>query len=157
MEPRSHIVVVEDEATQRQLLVDYLTRQNFRVTGVDGGIALRKLFERELPALVLLDVGLPDEDGFTIARWLRERTARVGIIMVTVASDTVDRVIGLEIGADDYIAKPFEPRELLARVKSVLRRTINAAPPSAGRAFAWAAGYWISRSEARENTASRSA
>src|SRR6516162_715873 len=66
MEPRSHIVVVEDEATQRQLLVDYLTRQNFRVTGVDGGIALRKLFERELPALVLLDVGLPDEDGFTI-------------------------------------------------------------------------------------------
>ena len=132
MEPRSHIVVVEDEATQRQLLVDYLTRQNFRVTGVDGGIALRKLFERELPALVLLDVGLPDEDGFTIARWLRERTARVGIIMVTVASDTVDRVIGLEIGADDYIAKPFEPRELLARVKSVLRRTINAAPPSAG-------------------------
>ena len=132
MEPRSHIVVVEDEATQRQLLVDYLTRQNFRVTGVDGGIALRKLFERELPALVLLDVGLPDEDGFTIARWLRERTPRVGIIMVTVASDTVDRVIGLEIGADDYIAKPFEPRELLARVKSVLRRTINAAPPSAG-------------------------
>jgi len=132
MEPRSHIVVVEDEATQRQLLVDYLTRQNFRVTGVDGGIALRKLFERELPALVLLDVGLPDEDGFTIARWLRERTARVGIIMVTVASETVDRVIGLEIGADDYIAKPFEPRELLARVKSVLRRTINAAPPSAG-------------------------
>jgi DNA-binding response OmpR family regulator len=132
MEPRSHIVVVEDEATQRQLLVDYLTRQNFRVTGVDGGIALRKLFERELPALVLLDVGLPDEDGFTIARWLRERTARVGIIMVTVASDTVDRVIGLEIGADDYIAKPFEPRELLARVKSVLRRTINAGSPSAG-------------------------
>jgi DNA-binding response OmpR family regulator len=132
MEPRSHIVVVEDEATQRQLLVDYLTRQNFRVTGVDGGIALRKLFERELPALVLLDVGLPDEDGFTIARWLRERTARLGIIMVTVASDTVDRVIGLEIGADDYIAKPFEPRELLARVKSVLRRTINAAQPSAG-------------------------
>jgi DNA-binding response OmpR family regulator len=132
MESRSHIVVVEDEATQRQLLVDYLTRQNFRVTGVDGGIALRKLFERELPALVLLDVGLPDEDGFTIARWLRERTARVGIIMVTGASDTVDRVIGLEIGADDYIAKPFEPRELLARVKSVLRRTINAAPPSAG-------------------------
>jgi DNA-binding response OmpR family regulator len=72
MEPRSHIVVVEDEATQRQLLVDYLNRQNFRVTGVDGGIALRKLFERELPALVLLDVGLPDEDGFTIARWSYE-------------------------------------------------------------------------------------
>src|SRR5215471_2525973 len=122
-----HIVVVEDEATQRQLLVDYLGRQNFRVSGVDGGTALRRLVERELPALVLLDVGLPGEDGFTLARWLRERSGRIGIIMVTAASDTVDRVVGLETGADDYIAKPFEPRELLARVKSVLRRSTGAA------------------------------
>src|SRR5262244_943759 len=132
MEQRPYIVVVEDEATQRQLLVDYLARQNFRVSGVGGGTALRRLVERDRPALVLLDIGLPDEDGFAIARWLRESSARIGIIMVTAASDTVDRVVGLEIGADDYIAKPFEPRELLARVKSVLRRTINAAPPSAG-------------------------
>src|SRR5205085_11873077 len=132
MDHRPHIVVVEDEASQRQLLVEYLGRQNFRVSGADGGTALRKLLERELPALVLLDIGLPGEDGFVLARWLRERSGRIGIIMVTVASDTVDRVIGLEIGADDYIAKPFEPRELLARVKSVLRRTINAAQPSAG-------------------------
>src|SRR5499425_318983 len=122
MEHRPHIVVVEDEATQRHLLVDYLARQNFRVSGVSGGAALRKLMERDRPALVLLDVGLPDEDGFSIARWLRESSARIGIIMVTAASDTVDRVVGLETGADDYIAKPFEPRELLARVKSVLRR-----------------------------------
>ena len=70
----------------------------------------------------MLDVGLPGEDGFALARWLREKSGRVGIIMVTAASDTVDRVVGLETGADDYIAKPFEPRELLARVKSVLRR-----------------------------------
>jgi DNA-binding response OmpR family regulator len=122
MDYRPHIVVVEDEATQRRLLVDYLTRQNFRVSGVDGGASLRKLAERELPTLVLLDVGLPGEDGFALARWLREKSARIGIVMVTAASDTVDRVIGLETGADDYIAKPFEPRELLARVKSVLRR-----------------------------------
>jgi DNA-binding response OmpR family regulator len=81
---------------------------------------------------VLLDVGLPGEDGFAIARWLRERSARIGIIMVTAASDTVDRVVGLETGADDYIAKPFDPRELLARVKSVLRRTTGAGPPTAG-------------------------
>lgn len=127
-----HIVVVEDEATQRHLLVDYLARQNFRVSGVTGGADLRKLVERDRPVLVLLDVGLPDEDGFAIARWLRERSARIGIIMVTAASDTVDRVVGLETGADDYIAKPFDPRELLARVKSVLRRTTGAAPPSAG-------------------------
>ena len=131
MDHRPHIVVVEDEATQRHLLVDYLARQNFRVSGVSGGGALRKLVERDRPVLVLLDVGLPDEDGFALARWLRESSARIGIIMVTSASDIVDRVVGLETGADDYIAKPFDPRELLARVKSVLRR-IGAAQPVAG-------------------------
>src|ERR1043166_7735112 len=101
MDHRPHIVVVEDEAAQRQLLVDYLGRQNFRVSGADGGTAVRKLLERELPALVLLDVGLPGEDGFVLARWLRERSGRIGIIMVTAAADTVDRVVGLETGADD--------------------------------------------------------
>jgi DNA-binding response OmpR family regulator len=122
LDPRPHIVVVEDEAVQRQMLADYLAYQNFRVSALGDGTALRRLVEHELPALVMLDVGLPGEDGFALARWLRERSGRVGIIMVTAASDTVDRVIGLETGADDYIAKPFEPRELLARVKSVLRR-----------------------------------
>jgi DNA-binding response OmpR family regulator len=110
------------KTTQRRLLVHYLARQNFRVSGLDGGAALRTLVERELPALVMLDVGLPGEDGFALARWLREKSARIGIVMVTAASETVDRVVGLETGADDYIAKPFEARELLARVKSVLRR-----------------------------------
>src|SRR6187455_3671012 len=123
MDHRPHIIVVEDEATQRQLLVDYLDKQNFRVSSADGGIALRRLLERELPALVMLDVGLPGEDGFALARWLRERSGRIGIIMVTAASDTVDCVVGLETGADDYIGKPYEPRELLARIKSVLRRS----------------------------------
>ena len=133
MDVRPHIVVVEDEATQRQLLVDYLAKHNFRVSGAEDGIGLRRLVERELPALVLLDVGLPGEDGFALARWLREKSARIGIIMVTVASDTVDRVVGLETGADDYIAKPFEVRELLARVKSVLRRVTGAAPSTGPR------------------------
>ena len=122
MDKRPHIVVVEDEPAQRTLLVDYLTSQNFRVSAAENGVALRKLTERELPALVLLDVGLPGEDGFALARWLRERSKSVGIVMVTAASDTIDRVVGLETGADDYIGKPFEPRELLARVRSVLRR-----------------------------------
>jgi DNA-binding response OmpR family regulator len=122
MDPRPHIVVVEDEAVQRQMLAGYLERQNFRVSALSDGVDLRRLVERELPALVMLDVGLPGEDGFALARWLREKSGRVGIIMVTAAGDTVDRVVGLESGADDYIAKPFEPRELLARVKSVLRR-----------------------------------
>jgi DNA-binding response OmpR family regulator len=129
LDPRQHIVVVEDEAVQRQMLADYLARQNFRVTGLADGAALRRLVERELPALVMLDVGLPGEDGFALARWLREKSGRVGIIMVTAAGDTVDRVVGLESGADDYIAKPFEPRELLARVKSVLRRAAGAPAP----------------------------
>ena len=130
MDPRPHIVVVEDEPVQRQMLADYLARQNFRVSALPDGTALRRLIDRELPALVTLDVGLPGEDGFALARWLRERSGRVGIIMVTAASDTVDRVVGLETGADDYIAKPFEPRELLARVKSVLRRA--AGTPAGG-------------------------
>src|SRR5215469_4042833 len=94
----------------------------FRVDAADGGAALRRLLEHEAPALVLLDVHLPGEDGFALVRWLREKSSRVGIIMVTSAADMVDRVVGLETGADDYITKPFEPCELLARVKSVLRR-----------------------------------
>jgi DNA-binding response OmpR family regulator len=145
MDPRPHIVVVEDEAVQRQMLADYLARQSFRVSALGDGAALRRLVERELPALVMLDVGLPGEDGFALARWLREKSGRVGIIMVTAAADTVDRVVGLETGADDYIAKPFEPRELLARVKSVLRRATGRRPPA--RACVSAGGCSISNAE----------
>jgi class 3 adenylate cyclase len=136
MDPRPHIVVVEDEATQRQLLADYLAEQNFRVSAVDSGAALHRLVEREAPALVLLDVHLPGEDGFALARRLRERNGRIGIIMVTSAADTVDRIVGLETGADDYITKPFEPRELLARVKSVLRRGVSEADAAPARRIA---------------------
>lgn len=132
MDARPHIVVVEDEAMQRQLLADYLAGQNFRISAVDSGAALHRLVERDTPWLVLLDVGLPGEDGFALARWLRAKSGRIGIIMVTAAGGTVDRVVGLETGADDYITKPFEPRELLARIKSVLRR--GAADREAGPA-----------------------
>ena len=131
---KPHLAVVEDEPTQRHLLVDYLGRQGFRVTGLEGGPDLRKLMERESPALVLLDIGLRGEDGFTLARYLRERAPGIGIIMVTASGDTIDRVVGLETGADDYIPKPFDARELLARVKSVLRRVAaGAVPPPAAR------------------------
>ena len=132
MDKRQHIVVVEDEPAQRQLLLDYLTKQGYRVTGFESGAGLRRMIERELPALVLLDVGLPGEDGFAIARWLREKSGKVCIIMVTAAGDTVDRVVGLETGADDYLTKPFDPRELLARIKSVLRRAGGAVSTVAG-------------------------
>jgi DNA-binding response OmpR family regulator len=122
-DPRPHVIVVEDEAFQREALTEYLGNNGYRVSGVESGAAMRKLVEKDPPALVLLDLRLPGgEDGFALARWLRERSKKLGIIMVTASGDTVDRVVGLETGADDYIAKPFEPRELLARVKAVLRR-----------------------------------
>src|SRR4051794_4623785 len=133
MDHRPHIGVVEDEATQRQLLCDYLDKQNFRVSPADGGVALRRLLERELPALVLLDVGLPGEDGFALARWLREKSGRIGIIMVTAASDPVDGGVGVEAGADDYTARPCDPRELLARIKCVLSRSTGAPAASGPR------------------------
>jgi two-component system phosphate regulon response regulator OmpR len=120
---RPHVIVVEDEAFQRETLVEYLDGNGYRTSGVEAGAALRKLVEKDPPALVLLDLRLPGgEDGFALARWLRERSGKLGIIMVTASGDTINRVVGLETGADDYIAKPFEPRELLARVKALLRR-----------------------------------
>ena len=90
MDPRPYIVVVEDEAAQRQLLADYLARQSFRVSALGDGAALRRLVERELPALVMLDVGLPGEDGFALARWLREKSGRVGINVGDVLADGED-------------------------------------------------------------------
>ena len=120
---KPYLLLVEDEATQRQILTEYLARQSLRVAAVSNGALMREAIARECPQIVLLDVGLPGEDGFALARWLRERHPRMGIIMVTGASDSVDRIVGLETGADDYVTKPYDARELLARIKSVLRRT----------------------------------
>ncbi|OAI52370.1 two-component system response regulator [Betaproteobacteria bacterium SCGC AG-212-J23] len=117
----TRVLVVDDDPTIRQMLADYLGDHGYEVTLAASGTAMRAEMERARPAVVLLDIGLPGEDGLTLARFLRERY-EVGIIMVTGASDVVDRVAGLEVGADDYIAKPFDPRELRARLKSVLRR-----------------------------------
>lgn len=119
-----YLLIVEDEPTQRQILTEYLARQGLRVAAVPDGRLMREALQAELPQLLLLDVGLPGEDGFALARWLRERHPNLGIIMVTGASDSVDRIVGLETGADDYVTKPYDPRELLARIKSVLRRTL---------------------------------
>ena len=105
-----------------ELLVSFLASQGFRVSDFDRGGGLRALLERELPDLVLLDVRLPGEDGYSLARFVRKHGPQVGILIVSAAGETVDRVQGLESGADDYVAKPFEPRELLARMRSVLRR-----------------------------------
>ena len=122
------ILVVDDDPAIRQMLSEYLGEHGYEVAVAASGAAMRAEIERARPAVVLLDIGLPGEDGLTLARFLRERYD-LGIIMVTGADEVIDRVAGLEVGADDYIAKPFDPRELRARVKSVLRRLQTKAAP----------------------------
>ena len=131
MSPPQHIVVVDDEAQIRAAVGEYLELHGFRVSRAEGGDALRKVLARDAPVdLVVLDLNMPGEDGLTIARYLREHT-NVGIIILTATGQTLDRIVGLEIGADDYMAKPFDLRELLARIKSVLRRISSAPAPKA--------------------------
>lgn len=117
----ARVLIVDDEEDVRETLSDYLGTHGFDVVEANCGEAMRSALGNGVPDVVLLDVGLPGEDGLTLARYLREHHD-VAIIMVTGAGEVVDRIVGLEVGADDYIAKPFDLRELLARVKSVLRR-----------------------------------
>lgn len=125
------VLLVEDDAFQRKAAETYLMNHDLKVIAVENGAQMRRQVSRAMPDLVLLDIQLPgQDDGFALARWLRESSTRVGIIMLTAAGDSVDKVLGLESGADDYVAKPYEPRELLARCKSVLRRSVNKTTPS---------------------------
>jgi two-component system, OmpR family, response regulator len=125
MEAREHILVVDDDPDICDLVCDYLTGEGYRVSTAHDGEAMRAVLERDAVALVILDLVLPGEDGLALARVLREHWD-VGIIFLTGRSEIVDRIIGLEMGADDYLAKPFNLRELLARVRSVLRRVGSA-------------------------------
>lgn len=122
----AHIAIVDDEPDITQLLGGYLQAHGFRVTALHSGYALMGLMKSDPPNLVLLDLGLPGEDGFSIARQLREHW-RCGLVIVTGRGDAIDKVVGLEVGADDYVTKPFDLRELLARIKAVLRRLQPAA------------------------------
>ncbi|HET9977009.1 MAG TPA: response regulator [Burkholderiaceae bacterium] len=131
MKPAANLLVVDDDSSVREMLAEYLGNHGSAVRTAADGAAMRAALEAELPDLVLLDLRLPGEDGLTLARFLRERYD-LGLVMVSAAGDMIDRVVGLEVGADDYVAKPFDPRELLARVKSVLRRM--QAKPDAGAA-----------------------
>jgi two-component system phosphate regulon response regulator OmpR len=130
MPTNGRVLIVEDDPSVRELLAEYLGGHGYEVVQADRGTAMREAVERNLPDVVLLDVNLPGEDGLTLARFLRERFD-VGIIIVTGATDVADRVAGLEVGADDYVTKPFDLRELRARIKSVLRRMQARAPAQA--------------------------
>jgi len=124
------VILVDDEPYQRQIISEFLARHGLRPTAVGTAGELKRLAQQSMPDVVLLDVHLGEaENGFDLARWLRARSSRIGIIMLTAAGETLDRVLGLESGADDYVTKPFEPAELLARVRAQLRRARDTMPP----------------------------
>src|SRR5216684_2045131 len=145
MTDNGHILIVDDQREICDLVQEYLSGEGYRVSTAQDGAEMRKVMAQSRVDLVILDLMLPGEDGLTLARSLREESS-VGIIILTGRGETVDRIIGLEMGADDYLPKPFHLRELLARVKSVLRRASSRAQkekPSGARARARFAGWHL--------------
>ncbi len=129
---QDHVLIVDDDREIRSLLADYLTKQGLRCTTAANGREMKDALERHQVDLIVLDIMMPGEDGLTLCRNLRgseHRHAATPVLMLTARGDDMDRILGLEMGADDYLAKPFVPRELLARVRAVLRRT-RALPPN---------------------------
>ena len=123
--PSLSLLVVDDDQDIRDLMAEYLRQHGFLVRVADGGKAMFESIEQEVPDLIVLDIMMPGEDGLSLCRRLRamENVASVPVIFLTALGDTADRVVGLELGADDYVVKPFQPRELLARIRAVLRRS----------------------------------
>ena len=140
MSPKATILIVDDEPDVREVLEEYFVTQGYAAIGAESASVARTVAAAQSIDLALIDIHMPGEDGLSLARHLRERYAKIAIVMLTSAATVVDRIVGLEIGADDYVPKPFDPRELVARVKSVLRRTW-----SAGRADLGAARVRIGR------------
>jgi len=133
---KTRILVVDDDARLRELLNRYLNEQGYAVRVVAEAVEMNRQLARERYDLMILDLMLPGEDGLSICRRLRGGGEMMPIIMLTAKGDDVDRIVGLEIGADDYMPKPFNPRELVARIQAVLRRQPAAAPPGAPGAAA---------------------
>jgi DNA-binding response OmpR family regulator len=131
MTQTQNIFVVDDEAAARDMIGDYLKMHGFAVTLCDGGTSLRAAVGKTRPDLVILDLNMPEEDGLSLIRFLKQ-SGNVPVIMLTATASPIDRVVGLELGADDYLAKPAELREVLARVRSVLRRSAAAPPGTTG-------------------------
>ncbi len=124
------VLVVDDESTIRDVLVRYLRREGYATLEAGDGESARELLERQWPSLVVLDLMLPGLDGLALCRWIRDRS-QLPVIMLTARGEEADRIVGLELGADDYVMKPFSPRELVARVRSVLRRSTAVDEPAA--------------------------
>jgi DNA-binding response OmpR family regulator len=120
--PKATILIVDDEAEVREVLEEYFAAHGYRGIGAESADAARAQVAQQAVDVALIDIHMPGEDGLSLARHLRERHSRVGVVMLTSAATVVDRIVGLEMGADDYVPKPFDPRELLARVRSVMRR-----------------------------------
>src|SRR5437762_3078004 len=142
MSERAHLLIVDDDREIRGLLAQYLEKHDFRTTAVADGKEMRRVMERSHVDLLVLDLMLPGEDGLSLCRELRARS-QVPIIMLTARGEDVDRIVGLELGADDYLGKPFNPRELLGRIKAILRRTAHAPrdpSPESVRGFSF--GGW---------------
>jgi DNA-binding response OmpR family regulator len=134
IEPVATVLVVDDEPIVREVVVRYLEREGYATIEASDGEGARSLLERETPDLVVLDVMLPGTDGLELCRWIRGRS-ELPVIMLTARGEEADRIVGLELGADDYVTKPFSPRELAARVRTVLRRARAGAPPTERIAF----------------------
>jgi two-component system response regulator ResD len=128
------VLVVDDEPTIREIVAGYLQRDGYRTLEAADGNRARELLERDPPDLVVLDVMLPGADGLELCRWIRSRS-RLPVIMLTARGEESDRIVGLELGADDYVTKPFSPRELAARVRTVLRRAEPEAVPEERLSF----------------------
>ena len=138
-----HVTIVEDDPDVRAVLARSLGADGYQVTALESGVGIEEIISSSQVDLVIIDIGLPDIDGLTITQRIR-RHSDVGIIIVSGRGDLADRVVGLEIGADDYVTKPFEPREILARVRSVLRRgrRQEANPPPSESHQAYSFGEW---------------
>ena len=119
---KPQLLVVDDESELRNVLAKYFGYNHFEVRTAADAVQARAMVAELAPDVVLVDVNMPGESGLSLARWLRETSPRIGLVMLTGATDSVDRIVGLEVGADDYVTKPFEMRELLARVRGLLRR-----------------------------------
>jgi two-component system, OmpR family, response regulator len=149
MERADHVLVVDDDAEIRKLLGEYLERNGFRVSLATDGAEMRRALDRSRPDLVVLDLMLPGESGLTLCRDLRVESS-LPVIMLTARAEEVDRIVGLEMGADDYLAKPFSPRELLARIRSILRRARGLTGPERSAAHQLRFAGWTLDLAARQ-------